>query len=232
MPQVEELVVYGQTIFKNMKTNILIILFFLVSQLSFSQISIGITTSIGGNDEIKISVPSIIPLKNEINILYSTGAFVDYAITKKIHIKTELSLIKKGYIVNFYNTIHNNNNSKFVEKFYLNNYYCENPIFFKLLTTKFVGINLGIINNFLLFSTSFDGYIKQFYGYRKRSTTLVKYNIGAIVGLTFNPIKKLDISLNLKSDLMPYYKDRNTNSLTQGYNYGLMLSVSYNLFSF
>ncbi len=215
-----------------MKNLILIIITFLSIMSVNAQIGIGVNSSIGSGNIILFSSFDIShPKKYKNTISYNFGINTNYVISTKIHLNVELNFIKKGHINIINDSVYYPDGLKFIETNYDNNFYIENPIYANFLLTKYVGINLGFVNNILLYNSFYNGYNKLV-SFKIENTATKRYNLGLLLGFSFNPIKKLDISLNLKSDLMPYYKDRNTNSLTQGYNYGLMLSVSYNLFSF
>lgn len=199
-------------------------------KLSYSQINLGLTTGFGKNTEIKVSFPNASTLRSDISSSYNMGIFVSYPIVKKITLKTELNFIKKGYILNINDTIHYSSGSKFVEKIYINNLYLENPIYLKFTPIKWIGLNFGITNNIYLYNTSYNGFEKKIN--IKRNDIIRTYSFGLISGISIKPTKKMDISLNFRTDLRPYYHYRDADVVINGYNYGFLLSISYQLFSF
>jgi len=213
------------------KTTLSILLIFIIlTKLSYSQINFGITTGIGKNTEVRISFPNTSIFKSNIGWSYNTGFFVNYAITKKITVKTELNFIKKGYTLNINDTIHYSSGAKFVEKFHFNNFYLENSIYLKIMPIKWIGLNLGYTNNMYLYKTFYNGFERNINLKRNDITRI--YSFGLISGISINLTKKLDISLNFRTDLRPYYHYKDSDMVINGYNYGFLLSASYQLFSF
>lgn len=193
-------------------TSIVLLISSLMAQTNF-----GITAGIGSNS-IAFRNNQTITLSSQFvkpYFAYNAGVFTEYSITRWASATDKVNFSNKKTI--------------FMDSIFTSYYSLEIPLSLKIYFSKKMGFDFAFINNFFLSSISKSATERN----RFVSENNKKYYAGTSFGIFYKPINRIEISLMFKTDIKPNFVHYfNEEHYQKNYNYGFLLSLSYQLFSF
>lgn len=218
-----------------MKKTLILLIFTCFSLNSFSQFSVNIKTGAGINNNIfiwNIGIKKVYYFsksqkesdgiyKFQSKPAYFAGLVFNYKKNKSLNFSIEPNLFYKQTFIDDYNLF--TGIPPYID-IYEKNLYLNIPVFYKMQIINRLSFKIGYYSEFLLknYTSDSDGYFVSLYDYSK-------HNSGLSLGIEIEPIKKLFICAEFYADVTDYaYNEFNKMKF---YNYSLMFSASYQIFS-
>ncbi len=185
----------------------------------YSQISISAKTGIGVNSIFKLGYqPSSEFINFSPAFSYNFGIETSIGIWKSGEFVADIVFFNKRTVKK--NVLGNINN---FPDYVMSFKYLSIPLYIRIKATPKFYVNLGYVNNIYMDQdiASYD------------IAKINNYNAGILFGFEYEVLKKMKIALSAQTDIQPFSTELIGPILdgVDNYNYSIMLSVSYQLFS-